>query len=318
MNQLPELPERDLPPARHRLLKEHLMTEIRRTEQTPGRPRRVRLRPVLVSAAAATVAAVTISLLPSDGDAFTPPAATPSPGVARLLEDAALAAEHEKVPEVRDEQFTYVKSIGAWGISEHTCEPATAGPLRTREVWKSVDGEKEGMVRDTELGTLPIEPEGGDRPQNRNYRNLESLPTDPDDMLAWLYRNKEGEGRSDADLAFDLAVETAGETVLPPEVSAALYRAVARIPGVVLVEDSVDATGRRGPAVGFVAPGGASRQELIFDRKTLVLLGERTVVLKDAPTNPGEVCDGVIKAGSVEATSAVLERAFVGEKGERP
>lgn len=315
-HQLPELPERDLPPDRHRLLKENLMTEIRRTDDTPAsaRTRPGWLRPVLVSAAVAAVAAVTITALPADEDAFVPPAVTPSPGVARLLEDAALAAEHQQAPKVRDDQFTYVKSKAAWGITAHTCKPATAGPLQTREVWKSVDGESEGLVRDTGVGTLPIEP---DPDSNRNYRKLENLPTDPDKMLAWLYKNKEGEGRSAADLAFDLATQTVGETVLPPKVSAALYRAVAKIPGVVLVKDSVDAVGRHGTAVGFVE-NGASRRELIFDRKTLILLGTRDVVLKDSPTNPGEVCDGMIKAGSVQGTSAVLERAFVDKAGERP
>ncbi|MFC9915494.1 CU044_5270 family protein [Streptomyces sp. NPDC059862] len=308
-----QLPERDLPPGRHRLLKEHLMTEIRRTEETPAR--RGLLRPALVFAAVAAIAAVTITVVPSDEDIFVPPAATPSPGVARLLEDAALVAEHQKAPKVRDDQFTYVKSKVAWGISEQTCKPATAGPLQTREVWKSVDGKSEGRVSDTGIGDpLPIEP---DAESNRNYRKLENLPTDPDKMLAWLYKNKEGEGRSAADLAFDLAVETVGETVLPPKVSAALYRAVAKIPGVVLVKDSVDAVGRHGTAVGFVNDG-SSRQELIFDRKTLILLGSRDVVLKDSPTNPGQVCDGMIKAGSVQGTSAVLERAFVDKVGERP
>ncbi|CAM5703616.1 CU044_5270 family protein OS=Streptomyces aurantiogriseus OX=66870 GN=GCM10010251_64130 PE=4 SV=1 [Streptomyces aurantiogriseus] len=293
------------------------MTEIRRTDETsaPARPRPGWLRPVLVAAAVAAVAAVTITVLPSDEDTFVPPAATPSPGVTRLLENAALAAEHQKAPEVRDDQFTYVRSKVAWGISEHTCKPATAGPLQTREVWKSVDGESEGRVRDTGIGEpLPIEP---DSDSNRTYRKLEKLPTDTDEMLAWLYKNKEGEGHSAASLAFDLAVETAGETILPPKVSAALYRAVAKIPGVVLVKDSVDAVGRHGTAVGFVDDG-SSRQELIFDRKSMILLGSRDVVLKDSPTNPGEVCDGIIKAGSVQGTSAVLQRAFVDKVGERP
>ncbi|GKQ39631.1 hypothetical protein ALMP_61580 [Streptomyces sp. A012304] len=288
------------------------MTEIRQ-EPIEAPVRRRFLRTALVAGAVAAAVAATLTVVPSDED-FVPPAVDPSPGVTRLLEDAALAAEHEKAPKVRDDQYTYVKSRAAWGISARTCEVATAGPLQTREVWRSVDGEREGLVRDTGVGTLPIEP---DRDSKRTYRSLESLPTDPEEMLAWLYRNKEGEGHSAAYRAFDLAVETAGETVLPPKVSAALYRAVARIPGVVLVKDSVDAVGRHGTAVGFVE-GDTSRRELIFDRRTLILLGTRDVVLKDSPTNPGQVCDGMIKAGSVQGTSAVLERAFVDKAGERP
>ncbi|MEU6380089.1 CU044_5270 family protein [Streptomyces sp. NPDC046909] len=309
-----QLPEKDLPPGRHRLLKEHLMTEIRQEEKKPVR--RPWLRPALVAGAVAAVTAVTLTFaVPSHDDPFVPPVVHPSPGVTQVLEDAALAAEHQDVPKVRDDQFTYIKSKVAWGISERTCKIATAGPLQTRENWKSVDGRREGLLRDTGVGTLPIQPD----PDSEDvYRSWENLPTDPDKMLAWLYEHKGGEGHSDAYFAFKEATGLVLESILPPKVSAALYRAVAKIPGVVLVKDSVDAVGRHGTAVGFVDEKGANRQELIFNSKTWLPLGIRDVVLKDAKTNPGEVCNGVIKAGSVQATTAVLERAVVDKKGERP
>ncbi|MET8982742.1 CU044_5270 family protein [Streptomyces sp. NPDC004539] len=312
-----QLPERDLPPGRHLLLKEHLMTETRRTPATA--PSRKRLRPVLLAGAVAAAAAVTVALPPTPDDPFVPPVANASPGVVQLLEDAALAAEHSEL-RVDGDQFTYVRSKSAYGITSHACTPVTAGPLQTRELWKSVDGASEGLLISTELGRLPIEGDSDPEPTDQNYDNLRKLPTDPDKMLAWLYKHKEGEGRPDADLAFDLAVQLLIESVMPPKTSAALYRAMAKIPGVVLVNDSVDAVGRHGTAVGFVHSDahGASRQEMIFDPKTWKLLGERDVVLKDSRTNPGEVCDGIIKAGSVQATSAILERAIVDKPGQRP
>jgi len=133
-----------------------------------------------------------------------------------------------------------------------------------------------------------------------------------------LYKNKEGEGRTGEDLAFDLAGELLRETYLPPKVSASLYRAVAKIPGIVLVKNSVDAVGRHGIAVGYVGKDKTGRDELIFGKKSFDFLGTRELVLKDARTNPGQVCDGVIKAGSVTGTNAILKRAVVDKAGERP
>src|SRR3954466_4073114 len=94
MNQLPELPERDLPPGRHRLLKEHLMTEIRHEDAAPADRPRKWLRPALAAAAVATAAAVTFVVLPSS-DPGTP-TRPPNRSTVALLEDIALAAEHEK------------------------------------------------------------------------------------------------------------------------------------------------------------------------------------------------------------------------------
>ncbi|MDQ0599864.1 hypothetical protein QF037_004209 [Streptomyces canus] len=315
-----QLPEKDLPPGRHRLLKEHLMTEIRQETQQDDetRTRRPWLRPALVAGAVAAVTAVTLTLAvpSSDGDSPVPPAAKGSPGVTQLLEDAALVAEHQDVPKVRDDQFTYIKSKEAWGVSERTCKAATAGPLQNREIWTSVDGRREGLLRSTGVGTLPVHPD----PDSENfYRGWEKLPTDPDKMLAWLYKqNTSKEGYSDAYYAFKTATGLALQSILPPEVGAALYRAVAKIPGVVLVKDSVDAVGRHGTAVAFVHGKGTYRQELIFNSKTWLPLGTRFVQLKDVKSELDVGCNGVIKAGSVVAITAVLERAIVDKKDQRP
>lgn len=310
------------------------MTEIRQDEQAAQEERRAGvparrgtawLRPAIAAAAVATAAAVTFVVLPS-GQSGTPSArggtastAEAATDAAQLLENIALAAAETKTGEIRDDQYTYVRTKSAYGIQGHPCTAATAGPLHTRELWRAVDGKRAGLLRDPDLlGEVPLEADKKTYRQATFYRNLEKLPTDPDKMLAWLYKNKTGEGRSDEDLAFDQAGELLRETFLPPKVSAALYRAVAKIPGIVVVQDSVDAVGRHGIAVGYVGKGKISRDELIFDKKSLNFLGERDVVLKDAKTNKGQVCDGVIKAGSVTGTNAVLERAVVDKAGQRP
>lgn len=227
-----QLPEKDLPPGRHRLLKEHLMTEIRQETQQDNetRVRRPWLRPALVAGAVAAVSAVTLTLAvpSSDGDSSVPPAAKGSPGVTQLLEDAALVAEHQDVPKVRDDQFTYIKSKEAWGISERTCKVATAGPLQSREIWTSVDGRRDGLLRSPGVGTLPVHPA---RDSEDFYRGWEDLPTDPDKMFAWLYEQNTSKGYSPAYYAFKTATGLALESILPPRSAPRSTGRLPRSPG---------------------------------------------------------------------------------------
>jgi hypothetical protein len=96
--------------------------------------------------------------------------------------------------------------------------------------------------------------------------------------------------------------------VVPPQVSAALFRAAALIPGVTVVPDAMDAAGRPGVAVAFdshsrLANGRSEdvRQEWVFNKSTLQFMGE------------GTVADGI-----VTSASAVLDRGFVDRLGEVP
>src|SRR5215831_9591021 len=84
-------------------------------------------------------------------------------------------------------------------------------------------------------------------------------------------------------------------------VSGALYRAAALIPGVTVVRHATDAIGRPGIAVAMTSVG--IRQEWIFDRHTLLYLGERDIKVAD---------------GSVFGLTAVLQRAFVNHRGQIP
>ncbi|MFJ1745457.1 hypothetical protein ACIOJD_04340 [Streptomyces sp. NPDC088116] len=77
------------------------------------------------------------------------------------------------------------------------------------------------------------------------------------------------------------------EGLMPPARSAALYRAAAKIPGVVVIPDAVDAAGRHGVAVARANEG--ERQELIFDKETKQFLGGRIVAVEDLPDGPGRV-----------------------------
>ncbi|GAB2876324.1 CU044_5270 family protein [Streptomyces deserti] len=281
------------------------MTEIRRTDHpAPARKPSRWLRPALVAGAVAAVAATLTLALPSDE-----PAPAASKEAAALLEDIALAAEHADVPKnIRDDQFVYIKSKGGW-TSQTGDGPAKLEPIRQREVWLSVDGSQAGMLHDPDARSdheLLEKPTPG-IPSNTNYRHLQTLPTDPDKMYEWL--NSVSEGSSSKDEAnFVLVGDLARESLMPPAQAAALYRAAAKISGVFVVDDAVDAAGRHGVAVARVDDG--ERVELIFDKKTKEFLGEREVAVEDLPWG--------FEKGEVTGRFAVLERAVVDKRGERP
>ncbi|WP_019061268.1 CU044_5270 family protein [Streptomyces prunicolor] len=319
MNQLPELPERDLPPGRHRLLKEHLMTEIRHeavaVQQGAPAPRRNKwLRPAIAATAVATAAAVAFVVLPSSGSSPTPPAKPPRKSTAALLEDIALAAEHEKsYGTVRDDQFVYVESQVSY-THDGEGTKATIDPLHRQEVWTSVDGLHVGLVRQAGMGShsVPVDVKPGKAGWDVSsfYNHVKTLPTDADAMYDYLATTAPKYGGDDKNQAmFVLVGDLLRDSIVPPKQSAALFRAVARIPGVATVEGVKDATGRPGVAIARTDPYNPLRDEWIFDAKTYEFLGEREVATKD---NAG------VKKGTVTANTAVLRRAIVDKAGERP
>ncbi len=282
------------------------MTEIRRTDRpAPARKPSGWLRPALVAGAAVAVLATLSVTVPSSGESA--PAA--SKEAVALLEDIALAAEHADVPHgIRDDRFVYLRSKVGWTVQEGD-GPAKLEPVHQREVWLSVDGSREGMLHDPVVRSDHelLEKQTPGLPDNTNYRHLQTLPTDPDEMHDWLHDNSAGH-RSKDEATFALVGALARESLMPPAQGAALYRAAAKIPGVFVIDDTVDAAGRHGVAVARVDAG--QRVELIFDKRTKEFLGERTVAVEDLPWG--------FEKGEVTGRTAVLERAVVDERGRRP
>ncbi|MFK4268891.1 CU044_5270 family protein [Streptomyces milbemycinicus] len=359
MNDIPTLPERDLPPGRHRLLKEHLMREVRQADETrqadevrradagtAEEPCRAWLRPAVAGPALAGALALAVVgglavTGADDGDglrvgpdgtatyAFAPrvngdtednaPEVLGRIATVAEKSSASATAEWKGDGGIRDDQYVYINSKVAFETQENG-GPPKLDPLHRREVWLSVDGSRDGLLRepgraDNENQPLDPEPAPGKPGYDRStsYRHLQTLPTDPGTMRKWIYatveRTRDPERSLDQD-AFVLVGDLIGESLMPPKVSVALYRAAAEIPGVVVVPDAVDAAGRHGVAVARVDSGrSAIREELIFNQKTGEYLGERSVALEDA--------DGH-RAGQVTGTAAILDRAVVDKLDQRP
>jgi len=116
-----------------------------------------------------------------------------------------------------------------------------------------------------------------------------------------IYRVERGHGPSADQEAFVTIGDLLRDKIVPPKAGAALYRAAALIPGVTLVPHATDAIGRHGVAVAQTAEG--IRTELIFSKKTLRLIGERTIIAS---------------IGLSTDATAIITRAFVDHLGQAP
>ncbi|MCQ9183652.1 CU044_5270 family protein [Streptomyces sp. IBSBF 2953] len=320
-----QLPEQDLPPGRHRLLKEHLMTGIRHADEAVTEPRKRWLRPALTAAAVATVAAVAFTVLPSSGGADAGPRVT---SAAALLEDVALAAEHRQgYGRIRDDQFVYVDTERTFFDTGPDGKPVSV-PLYRKESWVSVDGTRKTLVRDgrdgSELSNPPA-PRGQEIYGDFiSYDFLKSLPTEPDSMYDYLLETPPrllnfahidipvlgvDDEYDEHQTVLQLAGRLLKGSIVPPGQSAALYRAVARIPGVTVVEDSVDARGRHGVGIARTDTRLPVRLEWTFDKTTYELLGQRSILTRDYRG---------LKKGTVISDTAVERRAVVDKAGRRP
>jgi hypothetical protein len=91
--------------------------------------------------------------------------------------------------------------------------------------------------------------------------------------------------------------------VLPPRFAAALFRAVAHIPGTVLQRNAEDAAGAHG--IGISRPTGGMRSELIFDPATYKLVGQEYIALAHHRGRPADY---------VTSATALIASKFVGTR----
>jgi hypothetical protein len=323
---LPDPAGSELPAGRQHALKEHLMTEVRMARRAPaGLPATHRRRKpaIAVAVAAAAASAIALILLPGS----TPGA---SPAAVRLLARIATAAAAQPSAPVRSSQFWYIES---W-VANQVCQGGSGSDCTTEkpyetQLWQSVSNLcVTGLLReDGQDIPLPyswtVNTQGGlgemvnskappghaatghGCPQvggvhDPTYRFLQSLPTDPQALLSLIEQEMQGQLPRPEE-AFTTIGDLLGTAITPPQVSAALYRAAALIPGVTVVADATDAIGRHGVAVAFTYLG--TRTEWIFSKQTLQYLGSRSINVAN---------------GSTTGEAAVLQRAFVDHAGQLP
>ncbi|HEX4818156.1 MAG TPA: CU044_5270 family protein [Nonomuraea sp.] len=311
--------------------------DVAQTERCPlARTRRFQVpalsRKALLSGVLGVAATVTLMA----GYVFDPADQTPTvqhvmtSEAAKVLEDAALVAESRPLtPVPGPAQWQYRKSVSS-GAGFVGAGGAGSGEHWTRYDGREVAGlDETGNVRITAVSADP----GDDDLSPQEYdERLRELPTDPESLLAhiredshWieLPAGEKGAAKDDADDRAFRGIFTylQQQAFMPANLEAAMYRALAKIPGVEIKHDVADAAGRRGIGVYRTPEGGAPdyQQYLIFQPETYRYLGTRVEWLRDSQgeTSVKERKQSSFRAGDVYAT-AELAAGIVNEAGQRP
>jgi hypothetical protein len=269
-----------------------------------GRPaiRRRRTAAIIIAAAtAAGLAVAVLTLLPGNTSGA-------SPAAMQLLAKIAATAARQPSPPVRDSQFWYINSWVAYQVCNGgSGDNCVLEKPHERQIWQSVSNQcVTGLLREDGQNTplvfssnyLHCPYRGG--MNDPTYRFLQSLPTDPHVLLSLIEAEMQGQQPRPQE-AFTTIGDLLREAIAPPQVSAALYRAAALIPGVTIVPDATDAIGRHGVAVAMAYQG--VRTEWIFSKQALQYLGERDINIAN---------------GATTGEDAVLQRAFVDHAGQTP
>jgi hypothetical protein len=258
--------------------------------------------------------------------------------------DPARPTANAAEPTPRPHQWVYTKELRV--------EYGDRKPF-TIELWDRVDGKKFARptsdrrtagapnVRKERMQLRPF-PQGCPPGQPQRIRpavglghwfpNPAAVPTDPDGLLAAIYQLVKDPacapipvGDTVQDRAF-LLIDGMLQTVQPAEVRAALYQALAKIPGVTVVQGATDAAGRRGVAfvraAAIEGPGSSGwlRLETILDSHTYRYLGARHVVTRDhfIPDTPSGTKGTRFRKGQVLVSRAQLALAVVDAPCQRP
>ncbi|MET8142221.1 CU044_5270 family protein [Sphaerisporangium sp. NPDC005288] len=281
--------------------------------------RRFALMPSLLIAAVAAVLVVAIAVPMSRSTPEvpgTPPVRTVLLNSETVLEKAAKTVEKRTLaPEPRADQWVYTKSLDR--------QPAD-GETTVREGWTRYDGKQTAgwdFKGKFKVSDVPPDPDDDDLSPQQYREKLLKLPTDPDKLLRhvkgdrhWVdYPKEEAQSKVVEDpnsRAYRiLSLYLGQQAVMPPKLEAAIFRAMAKIPGVAIEQGVRDATGRTGLGLFRRTEGEeTTRRYLILDPRTYRAMADQTIWLRDELIN-GEVAfrKGAVFA-DVELASGIVDK----------
>lgn len=245
----------------------------------------------------------------------------PADGSAAALQLAAATVGKSTVTEPKPKQWVYEKSYVQLTADAVDTKKAVEQP--PQEQWTRWDGTGSarlpGMApsgpvpKDFDPNKLQVwygpnqeekwKKEGyDDRSQRQFWRFLSTLPSDSDAMMERI-REKHAIG--------DIPHETPAQrdwreievlfrsVLIPPNVQAGVYRALAKIPGVRVEKGVKDPLGRDAIKVFVnypkrIASGAQGRQEIYLDPKTYVYLGQRSGAGTEQETAEARAAWGVV------------------------
>jgi hypothetical protein len=277
-------------------------TDARAALLARATPRRAPIGPRIAAAVTVGAMVATFGLVVQNlGDGQT--------ASAEVLERAAAAAERKPFTPPRADQWIY---------TEDRFTSSEGGTPRTRRQWHQVSGGGMAIIESGEIKRI----EGPQRRPGRpgpfdGYEALTGLPTDPDALLRWAYRqakNVTGAGLSEDGDVYAIFSGILGGNVLPPDLEAGIFRAMKRVPGVTV--STVDVFGQR--VLSLAQTEDWLREELFLDPETYAYRGQRGTVVHDATIDPAKAgnATGEIEEGHT-ATSVRVATAIVDKPGER-
>ncbi|MEU7898172.1 hypothetical protein AB0B45_35590 [Nonomuraea sp. NPDC049152] len=133
-----------------------------------------------------------------------------------------------------------------------------------------------GYLVDGELQTS----NPGERTPENTYALLASLPTDPDALLATYRELYQDAGPIDDEWIFLRFAVTLSQNLVAPEHEAAIFRAIAKLPGVTVDETAIDTEGRPALSVSQVAEG-RRKVEILLDPVTYAYRARRETAITD-------------------------------------
>jgi hypothetical protein len=250
--------------------------------------------------------------------AATVPGRAPNPGewVAVKIEHAGSSGGEGGYlfgpPDTRDISLSWIRADGCAEASTPPI-PATTAPGATisGKLTIATSGVYSAGCQGTTLGGW----------KSVSYSYLDSLPTDPaalEDVLAQSAGPVVAGNRAQAIFQAIDELLDAGEmagVVVPPQLSAALYRVLQQLPGVEF-ESATDLAGRQGLGFYMVLEG-YYKLELVIDPVTYTFMGFKDVAIRDHAM-VGTDGTRYVQAGHVMGWEALLGQAIVEEPGQLP
>lgn len=118
---------------------------------------------------------------------------------------------------------------------------------------------------------------GGEQPGTLGPADVAGLPRDPAALVRRIEAAPRPVGTSDAEHVFDTTTQLLRTGLVPADLRATMYEALATLPGIVVTEEQVALDGREGTAIGLPSGSGTERREIVVDRTDGTYLGERTL-----------------------------------------
>jgi hypothetical protein len=247
---------------------------------------------VAVCAAAAVIVAVGF---PSGGRVPSrpglPQAQAPRISLDVLLRRAAAAAAAQ--PEPHGDQYAYSDVVTYSPTYSRPGKLVSGHITGNLQEWQSVNGSHpntyratpcvvDGDTADAVPGTCTFTGSASPQtPGGSTYAELEAIPTAPGALVSYLTRDGDLVQRYGRDAAqwYSIVVILQDNPAVPPRLSAALFEAARKIPGIALLGNIASPSGARGVAVARATPWTGLRTELIFDPQTYRFAGYQDVTL---------------------------------------